>query len=180
MSENLVPVCVGACHCPGTPHPDGDFVYLRPKLGLREGIILQEPVADWLNVPAADRPGQEYMRAELSERYLILGIAEWNLTDEDGAIVVNPLSIREHLLNDFDRAEPAAEKGDELYSDVALGPLRKLVAMSSKATSNNGSTSPTSITSRKRRKPSKRSSTSTSPMADTVTTSPSLAGVSSS
>lgn len=180
MSVDLVPVCVGACLCPGTPHPDGDFVYLRPKLGLKDGVILQEPVTDWLRIAPADRPGQEYMRGELAERYLILGVAEWNLEDENGPIPVNPISIRVNLLDDFDRAEKAAEKGDELYGDVALGPLRRLVEMSSKATSSNGSTSPTRSTSAKRRKHSKRSSTSTSPTEDTETISGSLAGVSSS
>lgn len=180
MSDQLIPVCVGACLCPGAPHADGDFVYLRPKLGLKEGIVLQEPVSDWLRIAPAERPSQEYMRAEISERYLILGVAEWNLEDEDGPIPVNPISIRVNLLDDFSRAEPVAEKGDELYADVALGPLRKLVEMSSRDTSSNGSTSPTPITSRKPRKPSKRSSTSTSPTADTEKTSPSLAGVSSS
>lgn len=171
MSDELVAVPVGECQCPGTPHPDGDVVYLRPKLGLAAGIVLQEPVADWVSLPRENRPGQEYMRGELTERYLVLGIAAWNLVDADGPIPVNPVSIRENLLDDFKRAEPAAEKGDELYGEVALGPLRKLVATSSQPTSSNGSTSAKPTTSAKRRKRSKRSSTSTSPMVATATTS---------
>jgi hypothetical protein len=168
VSNELVPVTVGECQCPGTSHPDGDVVYLRPKLGLRDGIVLQEPVSDWLQIAPAERPGQEYMRGELSERYLILGIAGWNLEDEDGPIPVNPVSIRENLLNDYERSQAAAEKGDELYSDVALGPLRRLVSMSSRPTSNNGSTSPTRSGSPKRRKPSRPSSTTTTRTADIV------------
>lgn len=180
MSVDLIPVRVGACLCPGTPHADGDFVYLRPKLGLGAGIVVQEPIADWLKIPFEERPGQEHMRAELSERYLIVGVAEWNLEDEEGPIPVNPLTIREHLLDDYDRAEAAAEKADDLYAEVALRPLRRLVEMSSKATSSNGSTSRKRATSPKRRKPSKPSSTTTSPTEGTETISGSLAGASSS
>lgn len=167
----LVPVCVGACLCPGTPHADGDFVYLRPKLSLASGIILQEPVNDWLQVPTAQRPGQEFMRAELSERYLTLGIAEWNIEDEAGVIPVNSATIRIHLLDDYFRSQAVADKADDLYSEVALDPLRKLVAASSAATSTNGSTSATGSGSPKRRKRSKPSLTSTTPMDATATTS---------
>lgn len=159
----LVPVCVGACLCPGAPHADGDFVYLRPRLGLAAGIVLQEPVADWLRIPPSERPGQEYMRGELSERYLVLGIADWNLTDDAGPVPVNPISIRERLLDDYERSQPAADKADELYSEVALGPLRRLIAMSSAPTSSNGSTSARSNGSPKRRRPSKPSSITTTP-----------------
>ena len=39
MTESLplVPVPVGDCRCPGTPHEDGDVVFLYPKLGMEGG-----------------------------------------------------------------------------------------------------------------------------------------------
>lgn len=169
MSE-LVEVGIGECQCPETPHLDGDTVWLRPKLGLAAGIVLQEPVADWLRLPKEVRPPQEFMRGELSERYLTLGIAEWNLVDEAGPIPVNPVSIRANLLDDYERSAVVADRADDLYSDVALGPLRKLESLLSQATSTNGSTSAARKSSPKRRKPSKRSSTSTTPTAVTATT----------
>jgi hypothetical protein len=179
-TSSLIPVRVGACLCPGAPHADGDFVYLRPKLGLAAGIILQQPVVDWLQLPKDSRPGHEFMRGELADRYLTLGIAEWNLTGEDGPLPVNPLSIREQLLDDYERGSVAAEAADDLYSEVALVPLARLVSISSRPTSSNGSTSVRRNGSPKPRKRSKPSSTSTTPTAVTETTLLSPAGDSKS
>ena len=46
MSTDPVAVGVGACQCPGTPHPDGDVVYLRPQLGLAAGIAIQRLIVE--------------------------------------------------------------------------------------------------------------------------------------
>lgn len=43
----LVPVPIGACTCPGSPHgEEGDIVYLRPKLDLRGGIRVKRRLLD--------------------------------------------------------------------------------------------------------------------------------------
>lgn len=169
MTTDLIPVCVGACLCPGTPHADGDFVYLRPKLGLAAGIAVQKLVID---AKTADTPATEAdLHGTLAEAYLIYGVAEWTLTN-GSAIAVTPDTIREHLLNDFERSEAVADKADDLYMNPVIAPLLRKARKLSQAMSKNGSTSATATGSPKRRKPSKPSSITTIPMDDTAATSP--------
>ena len=179
MSDHeLVPVGIGECRCPGTPHPDGDTVYLRPKLGLASGIAIQKLIVDAnqseVPVEAAALTGV------LAEAYLLHGVADWTLQTDAGLTPVNPITIRAYLLDDFERAERVADAADDLYMPAVLGPLLRRAATSSPSTSTNGSTSATGAGTRKPRKRPKPSSTSTSPMADTVATSKSPVGVSNS
>jgi hypothetical protein len=171
MNSDLIPVCVGACLCPGTPHADGDFVYLRPKLGLAAGIAIQKLVIDANN---ADTPmSTADMTGVLAEGYLLHGVVDWTLSN-GSAIPVNEATIREHLLSDFERAAPVADKADDLYMGPVLAPLLKRARASmgsSSATSSNGSTSAAPAGTSKRPKRLRRSSTSTIPMDDTATTS---------
>lgn len=161
-------VGIGECQCPGTPHPDGDEVGLRPKLGLAAGVSIQRAVTDFLLTN--DRRREDDMLGLLVEGYVIHGVAEWNLVNEAGAIPVNEATIREQLLDDFARARPVADKADELYKEPILGPLLKAGSNSSRATSTNGSMSVTRGSTTKTRKRSKPSSTSTSATGSTETT----------
>jgi len=45
-TTNLVPVNIGACECPDSPHPEGDVVYLRPRLDLRGGFRVKRRLLD--------------------------------------------------------------------------------------------------------------------------------------
>jgi hypothetical protein len=108
------------------------------------------------------------MRAELAERYLVLGVEAWNLSDEEGLLPVNPLTIRDHLLSDFMRSEKVADAADELYAEVALLPLRRLMSNYSPGGPINRSTSQKRTGSGKPRRRSKPSSTSTSQTGVTV------------
>jgi hypothetical protein len=154
MNTENVPVLVGACLCPGAPHEDGDYVYLRPKLGLAAGTVIQSLI---VKVNRKDSNNVEEIQGVLAESYLIHGVAEWSLVDEKGPIPVTSETIREHLLSDFERASPVADKADELYMGPVLSPLVKRVAELSATSMTNGSTSVTRTGSAKRRKPSKRS-----------------------
>jgi hypothetical protein len=169
MTTDLIPVCVGACLCPGAPHADGDFVYLRPKLGLAAGIAVQKLVID------ANKAIEPLSAAELTgllaEGYLLHGIASWNLIGERDAIPVNPQTIKAHLLDDFERSQAAADAADDLYMTAVIAPLLRRASISSLDTSSNGLTSAHGNGARKPRKRSKQSSTTTSPMEDTATTS---------
>lgn len=168
MSGESVPVLVGECLCPGAPHEDGDSVYLRAKLGLSAGILLQRVVIEGNQnkLPAAQ------IAAELSEAYLQVGVASWNLLDDEGPVPVTPDTIRSYLLEDFARATPVANRADELYAGPVILPLFPKAAVSSNTSTTNGSTSPIHLGQSKRPKRSKPSSTSTSPMAVIGPTSP--------
>lgn len=167
-TSDLIPVCVGACLCPGAPHPDGDFVYLRPTLGLAAGIAIQKLVIDANN--AESRMDGADLTGVLAESYLLHGVAEWNLANGK-AIPVTPDTIREHLLSDFGRAAPVADKADDLYMGAVLAPLLQRARSSSASTSSNGSTPVPPAGTPKPRKRSKQSSTTTSQTDDTATTS---------
>lgn len=161
MSADLVPVRVGECQCPDTPHADGDFVYLRPKLGLAAGIALQRLIVD---ANQADRPvDAAELTGVLAEAYLLHGVARWDMPQ-----AVTPETIKELLLDDFSRGAPAAEAADGLYMGPVIAPLLSRAFKSSPTTSTNGSTSAPGNGAHKPRKPSKRSSTTTTRTADIV------------
>ena len=166
---DFLPVVVGDCQCPGSPHPDGDSVFLRPKLGLAAGIAIQRLIVE----ANQNRADSAEISGRLAEAYLLHGVADWNLVDEHGrSVPVNEDTIRIHLLSDFGRSAPVAEAADDLYMAAVLGPLVNRALASSPTTSTNGSTSVTQGGKSKRPRPSRRSSTSTTQTADIATTSP--------
>ena len=167
MSNELVPVSV-ECQCPGTPHADGDLVYLRPKLGLAAGIELQSIMQAALQ--SETRPTAGEVQGQLVEAYLLHGIADWTLAVDEVAVPVTRETITEHLLSDFARAEPVADKADDLYYGPVLAPLVNRVQSFSRATSTSEPTSAPKNGSPKPRKRSKPSSTSTTPTASTAAT----------
>lgn len=165
MEAEQIPVAIGACLCPDTPHEDGDIVYLRSKLGLESGTAIQRRIVE----ANQERVDNAELTGRLAVAYLLHGVSGWNLVDAKGKVVpVSPETIKTHLLDDFERSAPVADAADALYMGPVLLPLVKKVAESSKITSINGSTSPGSNGSRRSRKRPKRSSTSTSPTADTA------------
>ncbi len=168
---DLVSVRIGECLCPGTPHADGDFIALRPILDLRGGFRVKRRLIE-LNQAAFGEQGSDMAELEihLAEAYLTEGIFEWNLVDEEGPLPINPETLRDHLFNDYSRAEAAADKADDLYRPAILDPLLQRAISSLPATPTNGSTSPTNGVGQKRPKRSRRSSTTTSLMDDTATT----------
>lgn len=153
--SDLIPVRVGDCLCPDTPHADGDFVSLRPKLGLASGIALQRLIVEANQQQGIDAAE---MTGKLAEAYLLHGIAEWTLLDANGKpIPVTNETIQYQLLNDFARAEAAADKADDLYMGPVLAPLVNRALASSPTTRTNGSTSRSPSGASKRPKRSKPS-----------------------
>ena len=166
MADTDIPVLVGECLCPGTPHEDGDSVYLRAKLGLAAGTTLQRLIIE----ANQNRADNAELTGKLAEAYLLLGVSRWNLVDDKGQPVpVNPDTIRQHLLDDFARSVSVADMADDLYMGPVLSPLVQKALASSSTTTTNGSTSATVAGRSKARKPSKRSSTSTSQTDATAT-----------
>jgi hypothetical protein len=172
MSE-LIGVRIGECQCPGAPHADGDYVYLRPKLDLRGGFRVKRRLIDLNRAAFGEDAKVEMAELEigLAESYLSEGIFSWNLVDEEGADrPLTPETLAEFLFSDYSRAELAADKADDLYRPAVLDPLVERALSSLPDTPTNGSTSPTNGAGRKRPKRSKRSSTTTTPTGSTATT----------
>lgn len=165
-----------ACPCPGTPHPDGDTVNLRDKLGLAAGMAVQRLVLEAnasLGKTAADLTGQ------LAEAYLLYGVESWTFVNEAGGLLpVNDTTVQSVLLADFSLSSPVAEAADDLYMGPVLLPLVEKAKKLSPSTPTDGSTSATRTGGSSPRKRSKQSSTTTTRTAATETTSPLLAGVS--
>lgn len=155
------------CPCPGTPHPDGDTVELRKTLGLADGIRLQDLILS-ANRGGIDTP---QLKGQLAEAYLLVGVCGWSFVDAKGKpIPVNDGTIREHLLNDYERSALIAEEADALYMQPVLGPLLRRAARSLPGMSTDESTSATRNGSAKPRRRSKPSSTTTTLTDDTYTT----------
>lgn len=169
--DQLVEVRIGDCQCPGSPHADGDTVALRPKLDLRGGFRVKRRLIELNQAAFGEQPtDMAELEIQLAEAYLTEGIFEWNLVDEHGPLPINPDTLRDHLFNDYSRAEAAADKADDLYRPAVLDPLVQRALNSSPATPTSASTSATNGVGRKRPTRSKRSSTTTTLMDDTETT----------
>lgn len=167
MSESA-PVGIGECQCPGAPHPDGDSVSLRPRLGLAAGIAIQRLIVE----ANQNRADSAEVTGKLAEAYLLHGVSEWNLVGDNAKpIPVNEDTIRIYLLSDFARSAPVADAADDLYMEVVIGPLVDRARSLSPTTSTNGSTSANQAGRSKRPRQSKRSLTSTTQTADTAPTS---------
>jgi hypothetical protein len=151
MSEP-VEVRVRGCECPGSPHPDGDVVYLAPKLSLAGGLAASADISAAL--------GNGTMLAQLWQvTFVRYGAIGWNWLDEDGDPVPFDVNV---LLDDYDLASPVAEKADELYGDTVARPfLTRLKAISQRGRTDS-STSPTSPSTTKRRARSSRATTAAS------------------
>jgi hypothetical protein len=162
MDTTNVPVPVGACLCPGTPHQDGDIVYLRAKLGLAGGTTLQRLIVEasqnHSNGSTVGKMFEAEVSGTLAEAYLLVGVESWNLLGENGGpIPVTPDTIKSQLLDDFARAAPVADKADDLYVGPVLDPLVQRAAALSSTSMTNGLTSVKPRGPSKARKRSKRS-----------------------
>ena len=148
-----VEVRVRDCACPdgaeGKPHPDGDVVFLAPKLSLAGGLAATADISAAL--------GNGSMLAELwLVTFVKHGAIGWNIVDEDGDPVPFDVDV---LLDDYDLAMPVAEKADELYGDTVARPfLTRLKAISQRGRTE-ASTSPPSGSTTKPRKRSSRATT---------------------
>ena len=172
MEDGLVQVLLGPCTCPGTPH-ERDEVYLRPKLGMARALAIIK------TLPVNDMAVTEM---QLALGYARFGIESWNLSNGTG----QPMEVDGEHLTRFAEEDPraivVAMRGDDLYSEEVMAPLRSMAAASSPTSATTDATSastgtPPSTTRRKRSRPS---STSTTPTDDTVTITASLDGGSSS
>ena len=149
MPDVLVPVPVGACRCDGTPHPDGDIVFLHPNLSMNGGLAAQ--AAMWIDDPV--QRGVALYGAMIDH-----GIADWTFVDPKGATFeINPERIREFLPWGEGGSE-VSRKAAELYGGSVATPFARLMEQVRTRTGSSSptgptaaSTSPTRSTKRQRR-----------------------------
>lgn len=172
-------VTVG-CLCPPKAtgevrHATGDTIELRERLDFRSALTARNTFA-MMKQEDPDTSAAEILAA-LTEVYLLLGIASWSVVDGKGKPVEpNKAAIREYLLSKPDVAMTVGDAADELYSEAVITPLVVRAQNSSLPSPTNGSISATNGSHPKPRKPSKPSSTTTTPMEDTETITPSPGG----
>ena len=172
------------CICPPKAdgqarHPDGDTITLREHLDFRAAVTARNSIVllkqDDPEATSAD------ILALLTETELLVGISAWTITDAKGVrLEVTRTNIREVLLSHADEAMIAGDAADELYTASVLLPLLAKASTFSPPMPIADSTSATTTSSRTNPTRSKRSSITTIPTGATETTSPSLAGASSS
>jgi hypothetical protein len=113
-------VRVRDCACPGTPHEEGDGVFLATSLSAEGGIVAEQQMGETRDVD------------ELTRRWLITfvryGAKDWNLQDEDGP---RPFDVEE-LLADWALARPVALRAGELYQAAVAAPFQTAPAKPSR------------------------------------------------
>ena len=113
----LVPVPVGACRCPGTPHEDGDVVFLYPELPMTVGMTAHSAMS--VLTDGVERLAAVY-------RIVTEGcIADWTFVGEEGAKVpVNPATIR-GALPWSKGGQQVALKATEMHATALLAPFKQ-------------------------------------------------------
>lgn len=139
----MIEVNIGACTCPGTPHPDGDVVYLRDKMTLAGGSILSGIVADYIGTPLNVRPPVSTLIADLRVAYVQQGVVGWNLSAEGADLALTPETLREQVIDDYARGILVADRADDLYYAPVLAPLLERVGQLSQPTPTKKRTSAT-------------------------------------
>ena len=150
--SDLIPVRVR--ECPDGTHPDGDVVFLRPKLSLEGGIAARQDVD-------AVRSTTEDLDSFLIRRWMVTfcryGAVSWTLHDE-GNPEPWPFDVGV-LLEDHDLAYAVADKADDLYRESVMRPLLARLSTTSSNGATGGSTSqPTTSTGSSRRRSSRAAS----------------------
>ncbi len=121
------------CACPGTPHEDGDVVYLRPTLGIEGGLeaeadlleaIQQFPIPERMSKreeDAATTARGRFLRPKWFVTFLRHGAVGWNLVDAEGDDV--PFDV-ERLVADYSLARMPGDKAADLYGPAVLAPFQ--------------------------------------------------------
>lgn len=151
------------CECPGTPHPDGDEVYLRPALGFAAGAEALRAIGASIFVIAETGGGEDGTDPIIDTSrqdelvgpvYLREGPIAWNVVNEKGSTKYDP----NVLLDNWTWGYPVAERCGELYTEVVTAPLLERMNALSKTGPNGGRTPATRRSSKHPRSPRRPSS----------------------
>lgn len=170
--------CICQPRAGGEPrHPQGDTVDLRDTLGFRDAATIRNAILAAMEEDPDAKPPE--VLAILTEYYLLSGIESWSLLDDKSKpIPVTRPNIREHLLTHHVVALKVGDAADGIYTSAVMLPLLATASTSSPPTPTDDSTSPKTGSTDEVPRPSKRSSTTTTPTDATELMSPSLVGVS--
>lgn len=145
-----VPVRLGFCPCEGTPHEDGDVVYLRAELEPLEGVRARAIVGQMIEGSI----DQVEANVRMAALWLDIGIVDWTfLTDDGKPIPVTPENIV-RALPYGKGGQLVADAADDLYTRMVIDPLvAKISELSSDgSTPTPRPTSPNRTTRRSQRK----------------------------
>lgn len=155
------------CICPDpATHPGGDVVELQWPLPFPTMALLNKTVR-W---EKSSRPAGLSMPAALAlltELYLRHTIASWTLELDGKPIPVADENVEKYLMAAPLEAFEVADRADDLYSEIVLGPLIQRASPSSPAGPTEQSTSPAKANGAAS-KTSKRSSRSSSSNTETT------------
>lgn len=129
-------VRVRDCACPGAPHRepraypgidepvDGDLVFLSDKASLPLGLAIRADRNRVMGRYAEGEIDKTEISGELSSSWMVdyvkFGTTGWNLLDEIG----DPVPFdRRVLVDDFELGNPVAERLDDLFGAIVIGPL---------------------------------------------------------
>ncbi|MFN8520727.1 MAG: hypothetical protein U0667_15330 [Chloroflexota bacterium] len=130
---------LGACRCPGAPHPS-DWVDVDPVVSVHLGGAV-------LSVFGRAGSSETVAQALLTEAYLLYGIGAWSFVDEEGdAIPVRPSDgdwpeVVNRLLP-FPDSYRVADRASEVHP--AMGMVRPLLRGSSTPSQDGPTAAPTS------------------------------------
>jgi hypothetical protein len=144
-----IPVSIGPCECPGTPHGDGDVVYLSPALSASGGMAAQGAISD----AGTDTVRLQELLWRIYRDHCVVG---WNLLDAEGEPVPLTSENKDQALPFGKGGQAVADRADELYSEDVLRPFLARIAVLEK------------LLKKQRSKPSEAGSTPTSPTATSV------------
>lgn len=128
MDSERLTVRFRDCECPGTPHPDGDVVYLRPTLGFAAGAAALRAMGEAIVVvsptgggPKGTDPIIDDSRSDelVGPVYLREGPSGWNVVDDDGPVPYDP----QVLIDNYVWGYPVVEACSALYTEAVLSPL---------------------------------------------------------
>ncbi len=120
-ARDPVPVTIGPCECPGSPHGDGDIVYLAPTLSMAGGMAAQ-------GVISAAGADAVKLQELLSVLWIRHGVVDWNLVDEAGKPVPLTETNVAAALPYGKGGRLVADRADDLYAEDILAPLAERVA----------------------------------------------------
>lgn len=133
VSEERVPVEGLGCLCPGTPHPEGDTVWLRAELGPDGGFAAMRVINEAQVDPSV-------LQEKIGRIYAEHGIVDWTFLGDDGEPL--EVSLENIRLLKWDVIYPIAQKGDDIYAEALLRPLVESRSKSSRNGHTARSTSP--------------------------------------
>lgn len=151
---NEIEVPIGECRCPGTPHPDGDVVWMRDRPDTAMALAAESSMHQSSNLMGEPS-------AAVFSVYIRHGVVRWNLLTEEGkAIPVTFDTILDRMADWLHGGKIVSEKGVELYHSLIFAPPAPARVASQPPTRKGSSTPPNGASGQSRPSSRRRSSPS--------------------